>query len=124
MIAAAPPHHLTVTAVNFKEGRRRLAALSDAAPMREDDFVGEPARLTEASSLTCQAARTQRSPRSAAPRSGATSTVILLSTPPRSSPSARVVVVPQGMVQIADTLTKSEAARVDTQIGAGQALLR
>jgi hypothetical protein len=123
MIAVAPPHHLTVTAVNFKEGHRRLAAHSDAAPMREDDFVGEPARLTEGSSSTCQAARTRRRPRSAARRSGATSTVILLSTPPRSSPSSRVV-VPQGMVQIADTLTKSEAARVDTQIGAGQALLR
>jgi hypothetical protein len=35
-----------------------------------------------------------------------------------------LVVVPQGLVQIADTLTESEAARVNTHIGAGQTLLR
>jgi len=44
----------------------------------------------------------------------------------RRTPSSPLgtVIVPQGLVQIADTLTKSEAAWVDTHIGAGQPLLR
>src|SRR4030081_1792772 len=35
-----------------------------------------------------------------------------------------IVVVPQRLVQIGDTLTESEAARVDTHLSAGQTLLR
>jgi hypothetical protein len=55
--------------------------------------------------------------------SSATSTVNLAFNGTPSSPSATLI-VPQGLGQIADTLTKGEAVRVDTHIGAGQTLLR
>jgi hypothetical protein len=44
----------------------------------------------------------------------------------RFPPSAfkLVLLVPQGVVEIGDTLTENGAARVDTDIGAGQSRLR